>query len=104
MIHVKRLLSFLLIGLVTSSGSAAAKSRLPVCQVRAPDVTLEPTSSCILDVASLDEARQLRLQGASGYKLPTVQLQTPTGFGGLKGEQCFVLSKACAVRCHNSTP
>ncbi len=93
MIHVKRqLLVALIFGLVAGclgQSTPALRSSLPECAARAPGVTLEPSSSCVLDVTSHGQARQLQLLGSGGPNLPTVLLKAPSGSAGLQGRSTW---------------
>lgn len=86
MIDVKEtLLNLLLLGLVSCCLASSPRETLPACVASAPGFTLQPASSCLFDVANVEDSRQLQLLGASGPRLPTVLLEAPTGFQGLQG-------------------
>jgi hypothetical protein len=88
----QKLIVLLLLGLLAGSlsQSTPVRSNLPSCSAGASESTLEPSSSCVLDVTSVGHARQLQLLGAGGPKTPTVLLKAPSGFGGVQGRQCLV--------------
>lgn len=86
MIHVKyTCLPLLLLHLVSWCAGSTASNRLPACPPQGTGAAFQPTSSCELDVTSVEVSRQLQLLGAAGHRLPTVQLKSSESFPAAKG-------------------
>lgn len=88
MIYVKhKLFVIFLLGLLWGclGQTTGLLPSVPDCVSRAPGVTFEPSSSCVLDVTTIGTAtRHLQLLGAGGPRTPTVFVKGATS-AGLQG-------------------